>query len=157
MKNLSKLLSVAALVLVMFSFCGCNRTDPTTGIVIKGKINTFLDPCHGCCWVVDVKNTEDLDVKNGTYTCPACHSFSVSYNNSIAIPYFNDVETGELTYTGEGTEWLQSLHIGCQVTMICRPATQEDDYRFMSATACTSNHIPAALPKYVVEKIIKVH
>ena len=157
MKKISEFLSLAALVLVMFSFCGCDRPVPTSGIVIKGKINTFLDPCHGCCWVVDVKTPKDLYVKNGTYKCPACNSFSVSYDNSIAIPYFNDVETGELTYTGEGAEWLQFLHVGCQVIMVCRPATQEDDYRFMSATACTSDHIPAALPKYVVEKIIKVN
>lgn len=146
-------------LLTAIIFTDCNRPEPDDlgYITIKGKFNTFLDPCHGCCLVIDVKNVRGVGVQKGTYNCPACHYFSVTYNNSIAIPYFYDTETGELTFIGEGTEWLQSLHKGCQITMVCRPATREDDYRFMSATACTSNHIPASLPKYVVKSIIKIN
>lgn len=164
MKKISSLILLVAVfsltsLLTALTFAGCNRPEPGDFgyITIKGKLNTFLDPCHGCCLVIDVKNAQNIDVQNGTYQCPACQHFSVTYNNSIAIPYFYDVETEELTYTGDGTEWLQSIHEGCQITMVCRPATQEDNYRFMSATACTSNHIPASLPKYVVKSIIKVN
>lgn len=164
MKKISSLIFLVAVfsitsLLTALTFSGCNRPEPDDFgyITIKGKFNTFLDPCHGCCLVIDVQNAKNLGVQNGTYHCPACQYFSVTYNNSIAIPYFYDVETEKLTYTGDGTEWLQSLHEGSQITMVCRLATREDDYRFMSATACTSNHIPASLPKYVVESIIKVN
>ena len=148
-------LSLALLTLAaigMLSISSCKKEENNSFIELKGKINTALDPCHGSI-IFDIESHDSIG-QYGTYEC--CRNIFISLNNSIEIPYFFDLETGNMLPI-DGIELLNDFTSDNEITMRCRIATDEDEALFMNPNfVCTGNHIPIHLPRYVIESIVEV-
>ena len=117
---------------------------------LQGTVNKIIDPCHGDGIVIDINNIDSIGKYQGYFKC--C-SETVYYNNSIFIPSFYKHSNGNLKYPVKGENYLKDLTIGSSISMICRPATSDDDSLFEVDVVCTANHYPVDCPKYIVESI----
>ncbi|MBR4199338.1 MAG: hypothetical protein IKQ94_11270 [Bacteroidales bacterium] len=142
LKKVLPLVAVALIGVAIVTSCEKRMEEKNVEtITIEGVINTLLTDCHDDAIVIDVNNIDNIGL-DGLYVC---HGDTLAVmNNSIEV---------------DDTKLINKYTPNATISIVCRKATVDDAYMFRhdQNIACTGDHIPSGMPKYIVNKVLIIN